>query len=198
MLTPDEWLVYPQSDYPMMRKIEGLYMTQWRYALLVLLAAANTTYAVDGYKDLKFGMAKEQFVATKTCTLQDGDRNDAVSVLFCEDFRFGKSDIEAGFYFINERLEGLTLYIGVDNFLGIASSLKQKYGKVSSSSTKKEFEVFDHSGAGSVFVAFAQDTVRLMATSDEAGEQDATLSYLSDTYIKKMASAQASEVEKDL
>lgn len=154
--------------------------------------------AVDGYKDLKFGMTKEQVIATKVCDMQTGEDTGAIAVLFCENLQFGGGSVETSFYFINEKLEGLTLYVGVDNFVGLATSLGKKYGKPSSSSTRKEFQIVDTIANSAAFIAFAGNTVRLSVTSDEHAEQDATLSYVSDTYAQKLAKAQAEGVKDDI
>lgn len=167
-------------------------------AVMILLSAGHAM-AVDGYKNMKFGMSKQEIINLKPCALYKGDSAPkGAENLECDDFPFGGDDTSAGFFFIDGKLERVALVLGIDEALGLATSLKNKYGLPSSSSTKQQLAATDTTPGASAFIAFDSNTVILNLISDDQMNRAAILIYTSNNYEKKIAKKQAIDVDGDI
>lgn len=171
-----------------------------RYILaMIMLLTANYAMAVDGYKDMKFGMSKQEIIKIKPCALYKGNSAPkGAENLECDDLQFGGDDTNAGFFFIDGKLERVALILDFDKALGLATSLKDKYGLPSSSSTQKQIAALDTTPGSSAFLAFDSDTVILNLLSDDQMNRAAILIYTSKNYDRKIAEKQAKAINSDI
>lgn len=171
-----------------------------RYILsIILLFTASQAMAVDGYKNMKFGMSKQEIIKIKPCALyKSDDAPKGTERLDCNDLQFGGDDTDAGFFFIDGKLERVALILDFNKAIGLATSLKDKYGLPSSSSTKQQIAAIDTTPNSSAFLAFDGDTVILNLISDDKMNRAAILVYTSKNYSQKIIKKQAQAVNNDI
>ncbi|MDG1732821.1 MAG: hypothetical protein P8H39_07560 [Thalassotalea sp.] len=168
-------------------------------AIFSVLTLPLKATAVDGYKDLKFGMSKAQIIAKNICTLEDmGTVQDGIEFYGCEDFIFGGELVELGIFFIDDKFLRVAIMPSIDLVAGLSKGLVKKYGSPSSSSTQKQFQAVDAEPNREAFLAFDKDTVFLNITSDEYNMQMALLIYTSPEYEKLMYKMQQESIDGDL
>jgi hypothetical protein len=157
------------------------------------------TLAVDGYKNLKFGMTIQQILGSNICTLQENDSGQVgVEYYWCGDFRFGGESIEAGAFFIEGKFLRFVVVLSTNVVVGLSKGLADKYGQPSSSSTPQEFQAIDTQPNREAFMAFDNNTVYLKLMSDENYIQSAILLYTSPSYERLLLKNQKESVSNDL
>lgn len=167
--------------------------------LLLVLTLSSNLFAVDGYKELKFGISKKQVLASKLCTFNPVDSGIlGVEGLQCSNFNLGGQLVNAYAFFINDKFLRLAIYPPIEVLSGLTNSLSSKYGEASSSSTKEEFEAVDKSPNKEAFLAFDKDTIILKIISDENNFQTALLLYNSPDYETSMDKKHEEILKKDL
>lgn len=160
---------------------------------------ANTALAVDGYKNLKFGMSKQEVLNQNLCTmLEDGIDEQGVETLYCEDLKFGPDITEAAAFFIDGKFLRIAISASLDRAEGLMNGLTQKYGRPSSMSTPAEFDAVDNFPDRAAFVAFDQDTVTIRIDSDADYNQTMFLIYTDRLYEKLLLENQTSAMSSDL
>lgn len=170
--------------------------------LAVLFSAMSMSQiagAVDGYKDLKFGMSKKQIISSNVCTLEKLESGQVgVEFYGCDDFMFGGAAVEAGMFFIDDKFLRFYIAPSVDVAIGLMNGLSKKYGSPSSSSTQKEFEAVDALPNREAFLAYDENTVLLKLFSDENYIQSAILLYTSPSYEVLLLKNQQESMSDDL
>ncbi|MHA2937998.1 hypothetical protein ACXJY6_06840 [Vibrio sp. RC27] len=174
-----------------------------KYALQSLILGITflpqIAFAIDGYKSLKFGMSKQQVIASDICTLQKLESGQVgVEYYGCSNFNFGGKSVEAGVFFINNELLRVGIVPSVDIVEGVVASLSDKYGPPSSISTEEEFEAVDTLPNRQAFLGFDRDTIYLILESDENYTQSALLVYTSPKYDVLLLENQKNAINEDL
>ncbi|MGX7911113.1 hypothetical protein [Klebsiella pneumoniae] len=169
-------------------------------SLGILLAFISfQSFAVDGYKDVKFGVDVKSVLAAKWCNFKkynDGGIKGLQS-FYCTNFKFSGSDTLAVAIFLDGKFERLAISLnsGIDP---LTSALEKKYGKPSSTSTPEEGQKAMTQG-GSIYIRYDNDTVLLVGTRDiSEGKDRSQLIYSSADYDKKLSALQAQNLEGDL
>lgn len=169
------------------------------FVCLNMLFLPGTASAVDGYKNLKFGMSKQRVADAKVCSLYESDSGQVgVDSLECSDFEFGGSVVQAGLYFIEGELLRLAILVPADIAPGLIKGLTKKYGAPMTSSSQKEFEAIDVLPNRSAFIAFDKGTVVLKLMSHEDYSQSALLFYSSPRYDVLLVKKQQESIGADL
>jgi len=112
-----------------------------KQVLLILIFACSSlsAMAVDGYKNLMFGMSTNQLNYVDICTFSEDNPKDWYSwfrdfsrlrVFTCPDYKFGDRDIKISLTFIDQRLHKITLVhaSSVKFNQMLLELLKNKYG----------------------------------------------------------------------
>ncbi|MCP3943498.1 MAG: hypothetical protein GY710_18740 [Desulfobacteraceae bacterium] len=155
--------------------------------------------AVDGYKNLKFGMSIKQIIASNVCTLEKSESGQVgVEFYGCDDFMFGNEAVEAAVFFIDGKFLRFAIVPSVDVALSLVNGLAKKYGNPSSSSTQKEFEAIDTLPNREAFLAYDKNTIYLKLMSDENYIQSAILLYTSPDYDVLLLKNQQKSISNDL
>jgi hypothetical protein len=169
------------------------------FLAVIAMIATSQAMAVDGYKDMKFGMSKAEIIKMKPCAMYKGNgAPEGAESLECDDFKFGGKKVGAGFFFIDGKFERIGIMLDADKTLGVATSLRDKYGDPSSASTKKQLEAVDTTPGANAFIAFDDDTIYLRMMTDEAMNQAAILIYTSKSYDDKLVKKHASSIDSDI
>lgn len=87
-------------------------------------------------------------------------------------------------FFIDGKFERIGIMLDFDKALGVATSLRDKYGDPSSASTKKQIASIDTTPGATAFIAFDDDTIYLRMMTDESLNKAAILIYTSKDYDK--------------
>ena len=167
--------------------------------LFGVMSIPQIANAVNGYKNLKFGMPKKEIISSNICTLQKLESGQVgVEYYGCDDFMFGGETVEAGIFFIDDEFLRFAILPSIDVALGLIKGLSQKYGSPSSSSTQKEFEAVDALPNREAFLAYDNNTVFLKLMSDENYIQSAILLYTSPSYDVLLLKNQQESMSDDL
>lgn len=168
--------------------------------ILVLLSITSTqSFAVDGYKGLKFGITQEKVLASNLCNFSLMNTGQiGVTGYTCTNFKFGGKTNEAAAFFINNKFLRFVIAPSIDIIEGLSQGLVKKYGTPSSMSTDEEFNAVDNHPNKEAFLAFDNDTVYLKIMSDKVNIQTAILIYTSPLYDILLSKNQEDSLKDDL
>ncbi|NVJ66200.1 MAG: hypothetical protein HWE16_06905 [Gammaproteobacteria bacterium] len=168
-------------------------------ALGVMAVLSTPVHAVDGYKDLKFGMSLKEVKESGYCDfIQEDSGQKGVDFLGCANLKFSGDEVPAVAFFINDKLLRFGLEPSIDEVMGLMNALANKYGGVSSQSDEQEFNAVDQYPNREAYIAFDNDTVVLKIASDEYGNQGALLMYTSPEYDIQLLKNQEKAFSDDL
>ena len=160
---------------------------------------SSSAMAVDGYKNLKFGMSKKEVMASKMCSLvkslSDHPNTEYYS---CDDFLFGGKKTNAGVFFIDGKLMRVAILQSIDMVPGLMSQLSQKYGETESDYEKKDFDEIDTKPNKTLDINFDNKTVTLRLMSDENYNKRAVVMYSSSDFYNQLAKFQQESIKNDL
>ncbi len=168
-------------------------MIRWTFAAFAI-ALSMSAHAIDGYKDLKFGMSKNDIKKTNICSFKNTNEDSWQ----CQNFKFGQKNTVAIAYFVGDEFKRLAIMIEMDKMVGIASGLKDKYGQVSSMSEQAEWSAVDTTPGASAYMRFDDDSVILKVTRHESYGPIAMLIYTSPDYEDLVREKQSAAVSDDL
>lgn len=168
-------------------------MIRWTIAVLAI-ALSMSAHAIDGYKDLKFGMSKAEMKKAKLCSFQV-DESDSWQ---CNDMKFGNKKTMAFAYFVDDKFKRIGILIDVDSVMGIANGLKDKYGPVSSMSEREEWNAVDTTTGAAAYMRFDDDNIIIKVTKHETLGPIAMLIYTTPDYEELVREKQGSAVSDDL
>lgn len=141
------------------------------FTVLLLSFIGNTAFAVDGYKDLKFGMRYEEVAAKKPCSLtinqKASDKN--MKVYGCDDLKFDGKQTGAAFFFLDGQLKRVALAVGstIPESWEVMAALVKKYGKaVNLAESTKQAQLFVQHQVELVDYKFDDETVVLRDSWD--------------------------------
>lgn len=155
---------------------------------LITVMMSSVAFAVGGFKNLKFGMSVVEVRAHKYCTLeykQNGEK--IVDIYVCHDFKFGSKQTSAAFYFINNKLERVSIDVG-DRYNDMelaASFLRDEFGSPSSMFDIRAIQAFNAGIRDQLVIGFNDDTVLLKLFKTD-GKGEVTLTYSTEDYYAKL------------
>lgn len=167
---------------------------------IFLSAVAFNTFAVDGYKNVKFGSDISTLKKAKLCTWAKGDSYSikGVDTYFCPDFKFSGSNSMAIAIFINDRFERISINLNNNDIEPLLTALQKKYGEPSSATSADKAEKAVENG-GEVYIKYDSDTVFVSMNRDLELQKDlASLVYSSSDYTKKFAAVRSKTLEDDV
>ena len=170
------------------------------YVMIIFFIIIPTkVFAVNGYKNLMFGMNIQQVLNTNICSLHKQPINiTGVTYYFCTDFVFANKTVYAAAFFVDNKLLRFAFSPPVDMTQTLTSKLIKKYGSTSSSSSAEEFNAVDKYPNRSAFLAFDHDTVFLKVQSNKFGKENIYLIYTSPEYDKILKQAQSKSIGNDI
>lgn len=177
-------------------------MTRWLICMAATAACltSSAAWAVDGYKDLKFGMSRDEVMKHKPCTLvKVPSQNKGLEQFQCVDFVFAGAKTMAFAYFINKKLARFALIIppGISPFT-VMKSLAEKYGPSDQHSSEKAFTDIQTVPGTKAEAWFDNSTVGLIMVASETLQPDAMMIYSTKDYFNQLAGAQNASVAPDL
>lgn len=164
-------------------------------AVAILFVWNRPAWAVDGYKQFKFGMSEGEVRATKVCNFIRTDVQD----LECSDFTFAGQRSVATFYFIDGKLLQVTFVLGEKSKAEmklLILQLYKKYGAFKEISLAKESDEFGSSDRD-IAMGFDGNTVMLYIMRLPTREL-AMLIYKSPQYEQEAQKQKAEALKKDL
>ncbi|MDE9466866.1 hypothetical protein [Xenorhabdus bovienii] len=107
---------------------------------LVLSILSLSSWAVDGYKGVKFGSSIDDVINSKLCTIViSGSDVKGVTNYRCDDFDFAEKKTLAYFSFINGEFKRLIIRINPSVGL-LVNSLEAKYGSPSFQTSEEDIK----------------------------------------------------------
>ncbi len=154
-----------------------------------LLILSTQLYAVDGYKDLKFGMTKKQVMNSGLCSFQALSAsavNATEDFLNCFDLRFFGEQRIVKAYFVDDAFKRLQIQVNPSEAGAIIDGLQKKYGPPSQSPTGKAIDPTEikqnPNATGEVW--FDNNTVVFELSGLNQQSRYASLSYQAPDYKK--------------
>jgi hypothetical protein len=166
------------------------------YACIIFMPTYS--YAIDGYKNFKFGMNEKEILKMNPCSLQSETMQPHFTALQCTDFTFGGESVNGAFFFVDKELLRVAIFPSINKFTVILNQLKKKYGAPSSSSGQNSFKKLDQMPNQEAFLAFDKNTIYLKISSDETNIKSIILLYTSKKYDQKLLEQQQNSIEGDL
>ncbi|AMO79734.1 hypothetical protein [Obesumbacterium proteus] len=166
---------------------------------LVFMISASSAYAVDGFRNVKFGASIDELKNAHICNMKDhkSDTQD-MKTLYCEDFKFAGKKTTAFAIFLNDKFERFAITVNGNDTDGVIAGLVKKYGEASSVFTKEEYDAAIKNG-GNLFIKFDGDTVILQMNRDSETLEDTTfLTYTSKDFEEKLALVKSNSLKEDL
>lgn len=161
----------------------------------IALAISTSSFAVDGYKDLKFGMSFSQVKKSKLCEKGWLELKKDLNYA-CFTFKFGKGTTTAVAFFIDNKLERIAISID-GQVAGIGEGLLKKYGTPSSAT--EGFPADGNVPPDSTWdVRFDHDTVVYRLVSDSNGKVSPYLVYTTPNLEKKVLEKEKQKISNDL
>lgn len=166
---------------------------------LFISFSLTQAYAVDGYKDLKFGASSEEVL--KNTSFSWGPKQQAgpgVTLYPALNFKFGGNIAEAAALFIGNKFLRFVIVVPVDQVAGVIKTLTEKYGPPSSSSDRNTFNAVDTTPNTEAYMRFDSDTVIVKVSSDALRQQSLLVIYTSLAYDSLLMEFQGKTMEGDL
>ncbi|MFD3249444.1 hypothetical protein [Rahnella aquatilis] len=167
--------------------------------ILGLLIAAPSAYAVDGYKNIKFGSSIDEVKNAHVCSMKDYKADTpGMDSIVCNDFKFSGGKTQAFAIFLNGKFERFAILLRNNDTDAIITGLKDKYGTPSSTSSQDELQEAVKNG-GNIFIKFDNDTVVFQGSRDSETLKDTGfLIYTTSDYDSKLTSLKSKEFKEDL
>ena len=166
-------------------------------SLIALVLIAGNLYAVDGYKNFKFGISKKQLIKESSLALTESKLGDNVTALWTENFSFGSGKVMAFFYFIDDKFLRIAIEVPMDDAVAVVEGLNSKY-EISSRSPQSTFDAVDTYPNQEAFLTFDRDTIVLKFASDEISNKTAMLLYTSPEFDKLLIENKKESLNDDL
>ena len=169
--------------------------------LLFCLISLSEAFAVDGYKDFKFGMSKGEVKKLYAQSLYEQKMEEIsghVTVLCSDQFLFGESKTNIFFYFVDGKLLRVAIQISLQKVSTIGKSLSEKYGVPCSSSGQDSLENVDTMPNAKAFIKWDNDTVVLLVASESDATQTALLIYTVPNYEDQVMKKQQTELKDSI
>jgi uncharacterized protein HI_1492 len=182
-----------------MKKIDNQKETTMKLVKLALvgiaLAISTSSFAVDGYKDLKFGMSLAQVKKSKLCEKGWLELKKDLSYV-CFTFKFGKGKSNAIAFFINDKLERIAIPIDGQGS-AVSNGLLEKYGKPSSMTEGMPTDGKFPPDSRWDF-RFDNDTIIYRAAFDSSGKGSEYLIYTTPDFDNKTMEQEKQTISDDL
>ncbi|WP_337050189.1 hypothetical protein [Serratia fonticola] len=172
---------------------------QWVFAA-ALMAFSASSMAVDGYKNLKFGMSEADALATKTCNFKKRPSGEkGVDQFVCGNFKVGgKSTNSAVMLFIGGKLIRFGFEQPVDDIEPILQAMRDKYGAAINPPTRSQIEALERVPNDSVDINFDNNTVTLRLITDERLNQSMLVMYSVKDFDQQWNDLKNSQLSSDL
>jgi len=171
---------------------------QWLFAA-ALLAFSASSMAVDGYKNLKFGMSRQDVLATKTCSFRKSPSDDkGVDTYFCTNFKVGGKRTNALVLFIDGKLARFGFNQPANDALAIMQAMKDKYGDPIDPPSMDQLQALERVPNDSVDINFDNNTVTIRLTTDDDLNQNMLILYSAADFDQKMIALKNAQISSDL
>lgn len=172
-----------------------------KLGLSVLLAVlAMPVMAVDGYKDLKFGMTPKEVKSKKICRFGGLEKDDnQLQMMSCSDLKFSGGTTSSMAIFIENKLVRFVIELKDENQLAsVVNGLIEKYGQPSSPINEQMYIAVTTMPNQKADLGFDKDTVVIRLTSDSANNQSYLLMYNVNNYDELIEKSAAKANRDDL
>lgn len=165
-------------------------------AFLVAGLMASNVFAVDGYKEFKFGMTKEQAKKAYKCNWYKDPTPD-MDILACDKYPFSKKKVPIGLIFIDEKLERVILVMDgpLGNEQGIIKGLNEKYSLSTPVDSHRLASLYPNDV---IDTKWDEDTVIFRYVVDNLRNIQMLLMYSAADFDEKLIKSQQDSTKSDL
>ncbi|WP_305845514.1 hypothetical protein [Photobacterium leiognathi] len=165
----------------------------------LLLGTASSAFAVDGYKDLKFGMNKDQVAATNLCSFGEYAESNGMGYMECDDLTFNGGTTFGAAWFINGKLSRFAIVLADDELVSVATALKNKFGAPTKrSSPKSVWRKVDVTPNTEANMWFDNNTVLLAVVSGQDLTKTNLLAYTEADFNNRISKMESQSIASDL
>lgn len=157
-----------------------------------------SSYAVDGYKEFKFGMSVSKVKQLCPIHLEQIENKDGIRTLSGEGMRFAGEKTEVAFIFIDEKLVRIAFKVPENKVAAITKGIYQKYGEPSTPIDPEQFKAVATSPNTEAVAGFDNDTVTIRFISGSDNEKTVVVNYSDEYYDEKIISSQQAGLQGDL
>ena len=171
------------------------------FVLPALLAAMIPlqSFAVDGYKSLKFGMTEKEVLSEKICSLAAGPAGiPGFSMLGCTDLSIGGNQTEGTAYFINGKLQRFGIELPWNEVTTITKELNKKYGASSFASPRENWIAIDNEPNASAVIAWDNRSIYILMETDAHMNKMAVLIYTDPSFDSQLGELRQAAIGDDL
>lgn len=176
-------------------------VTKLMSVIFFLIVSFTSTHvlAVDGYKEMKFGMSLNEILARTDCSFKEEESDlPGLQSIVCDDFKFGGSKVPSAMYLVNGQFLRIAIEPPVELVDGILAGLMKKYGDPSFKSPEEDFKAVDQYANRKAELGWDNGTVFLQFYSDQLSNQGLLLLYTSPEFDKQMLLNQEQSFGDDL
>jgi len=168
-------------------------------SVCLLFSLTTSVFAVDGYKVLKFGMTKQEVIATGFCNFGSSSIiSPGIEMVNCIDFKFSGKILVASIFFAENKFLRLGIVLPVDMLESLVAGLSKKYGAPCDRSPQEAFNAVDRFPNRDAYLAYDSNTVFLRIRSNQNGNQSVFLIYSSSLYDTFLVKKQQETLSGDL
>jgi len=169
------------------------------YLLFSIIFTINSpATAVDGYKNITFGMSKQQVQNSALCDFIEINVDPIVGGLTCNNLIFASETIEAVGYFIDDKLLRFVIAPPYEKAISINKSLSNKYGAPSNISSRQQLNAVDYMTNQDAYIFYDNNTVVVNFMSDENSNKTLLIMYTSPEYEIQLLNKQQESMSGDL
>ncbi|NHB90771.1 hypothetical protein [Photorhabdus cinerea] len=166
---------------------------------LMLSTLSLSSWAVDGYKGVKFGSSIDDVINSKLCTYKKIENSvyniKEVSSYVCYDLNFSGKKTTAIFTFIDNKFQRISIDVDPDTAY-LMEALQHKYGRPSSRPDQDQIALSKTTGIPVSF-GFDDDTI-FVAKRYTNGNSSALLIYTTSHYEEKIRQLSTSNLSQDI
>ena len=136
---------------------------------MILLLFLTQLYAVEGYKNLKFGMTKDEVMKSGLCTFTDiikDKEQPYLESIKCTDLKMNGKNTTAFAYFIENKFLRIGIGFDIKDASAITNLIVKKYGYRTSPKGDLHLEKKVIIPNNSTWIGFDNDTVFMLFETD--------------------------------
>jgi len=164
-----------------------------------IISVSFQVAAVDGYKELKFGMSLPEVLSHQPCTLEKRiSPFPQVDMYVCEDLPFGGSAVNGFAFFLKGKFLRFAIEIPDAAAKSTVDALARRYGKPSKIPSQAELKRSGTVPGARVVIGFDSNTVLMFIDTQPTLKEMSILVYTAPNYNALLAASQAKDIDSDL
>lgn len=168
------------------------------FLVLVLALATSPAMAIDGYKNMKFGMNKKEALKNQPCTLVSipSYPSEVEEQYYCKDLPFAGKMTKGSAFFVRGEFLRFSILMTPTDTVASTKALIGKYGEAQS--VQGDLQKAGVVPGAEWRAVFDSDTIEVMVKTAPSLEVNSFLIYTAPNYGDKLTDAAAKELANEL